>query len=248
MPNEAPKKEVSPTNHLPLFDLFDRYVPVLCIAEKTHPFPATSFREEMARRNFQTVLVQMPGGLRKFDSGDSSPSPIGAEDLLHEHTPLIRAFERLLDRRRFFIETAGKISHIVTRSDLDKIPMRLVVIGYISVWETFLRDRVKSEVPGWQQSLSAERLASAEALYQLKKSRNEEIDLIQCLQLADLGSIFSKDKRYKKLMPGASREQYDAMVRNIGKLRDALAHSQPRLPFSWEEIDVQLRFMRKAIR
>ncbi|WP_154852234.1 hypothetical protein [Cyclobacterium xiamenense] len=247
MANEAPKKGVSLANQQPLIDLFDRYVPVLSIAEKTRPFPATSYLEEMARRNFQSVLVQTPEGLRKFDSGDPAPRPLAPADLLQGPTPLIQAFEKLLHQRRFFIETEGGISHIVTQSDLDKIPMRLVVIGYISVWETFLRDRVKSQVPAWQNSLSSERLASAEALYQLKKNRNEEIDLIQCLQLADLGSIFSKNKRYKQLMPGASREQYDAMVRNIGKLRDALAHSQSRLPFSWQEIHEQLSFMRKAM-
>ncbi|MDN3687208.1 hypothetical protein [Cyclobacterium jeungdonense] len=233
--------------HQSLFDLFDRYVPVLSIAERTIPFQPNTFREEMSKRNFQTVLVQTPEGLRKFDVGDSDLSFIGEDDLMNGNTPLVRAFEKLLSRRRFFIETEGTISHIVTQSDLDKIPVRLVVFGFISVWETFLRELIRQTIPQWQASLSAERLASAQELYQLKLRRDEEIDLIQCLQLADLGSVFSKNKRFRKLMPGASRDQYDAMVRNIGKLRDSLAHSQPSLPFSWQEIHTQLAFMRRAI-
>ncbi len=240
-------KPMNQAQHQSLFDLFDRYVPVLSIAEPTFPFQPNSYREAMAKKNFQTVLVQSDDGLQKFDIGDSNLSPISKADLMNANTPLVLAFEKLLSKRRFFIETEGTISHIVTQSDLDKIPMRLVVFGYISAWETFLRELIKHTIPAWRASLSEERLASAQELYQLKLRRNEEIDLIQCLQLADLGSIFSKQKRFKSLMPGASRDQYDAMVRNIGKLRDALAHSQPSLPFSWREIHTQLAFMRQAI-
>lgn len=240
-------KPMNTAQHPSLFDLFDRYIPVLSIAERTIPFQPTTFREEMQNRNFQTVLVQSPNGLRKFDVGDSDVSPLSKDDLMNGNTPLVRAFEKLLSRRRFFIETEGSISHIVTQSDLDKIPMRLVVFGFISVWETFLRELCRQTIPKWQASLSAERLASAKELYQLKLRRNEEIDLIQCLQIADLGSIFSKNKRFLKLMPESSRDQYDAMVRNIGKLRDSLAHSQASLPFSWQEIHTQLAVMRQAI-
>ncbi|EOZ98018.1 hypothetical protein A33Q_1525 [Indibacter alkaliphilus LW1] len=37
------------------------------------------------------------------------------------------------------------------------------------------------------------------------------------------------------------------MMNAIGRLRDALAHSQLRLGFSWEEIDRILLFIRRII-
>ncbi|SHM43204.1 hypothetical protein SAMN04488057_101434 [Cyclobacterium lianum] len=234
--------------HQILFRLFDSFIPVISIGEKVLLFSVCSYREEMVKRNFQTAVIDTPGGLLKYYKGCEGPAPLTDADIMSASTPLLEAFDKLVEQRRFFLKEGQQISHIVTQSDLDKIPMRLAMMGFISVWETYLRDLVKTDIPDWQQSLSARRMQDAQKLFALKSARNEEIDLIQCLQLADLGSIFSKKQGFKRFLPDGNREEYDNMVRKIGKLRDALAHSQAVLPFSWKEIHLLLAFIRNAIR
>ncbi|MBD3626660.1 hypothetical protein [Cyclobacterium sp.] len=234
--------------HEILFRLFDTFIPVISIGEKLMVFSRNDYQDEMKKRNFQTAAIGTPFGLLKYDKGSDEPSPMDEADIMPAETPLLKAFDKLAFQRRFFLREGKQISHIVTQSDLDKIPMRLAMIGFISVWETYLRDLVKLEVPDWEQSLSHKRIQAARELFELKTSRNEEIDLIQCLQLADLGSIFSKKQRYKRFLPAANRQQYDDTIRNIGKLRDALAHSQAILPFSWRDIHHQLSFIRESIK
>ena len=235
------------SKHQVLFRLFDTFIPVISIGEQLIVFTEHNYKKEMEKRNFQTAAIETYAGLSKYDVGTEGPSPIVDEDIMPAETPLLKAFDALAFKRRFFLKEGNQITHIVTQSDLDKIPMRLAMIGFISVWETFLRDLVKLEVPDWEQSLSQKRIQIARQLFELKTARNEEIDLIQCLQLADLGSIFSKKQRFKRFLPSSNREQYDETVRNIGKLRDALAHSQAIIPFSWKEIHLQLSFIRASI-
>lgn len=230
-----------------LLHFFENHLHVKTISEKVMLFSKESYLQEMAHRNFETAVIKTRTGLLKFDKGDQKPTTIPEEDILPSDFPLFEAFRKLAYKRRYFITTSSKVTHIVTQSDLDKIPVRLGLFGIISVFETYLKDLVRNSLPQWEESLSKERLHAARKLYELKASRSEEIDLVQCLQFVDLGSIFSKKKRYKKFDPSLTRQDYDDMLRNIGKLRDALAHSQAVLPFTWQEIDKMLTFMHSII-
>jgi len=219
-----------------LFDFFKNHLPVRAIAEELVVFQPDAYLSEMGNRNFQTAVVATPVGLMKFDVGDDRLMEIPADEVFPLQAPLLAVFPHIAEKRRVFLRSGGRVSHIATRSDLDKIPVRLALFGFVSVLETVLKEMVRTLVPEWERSLSTERLAAARKLYRLKRSRSEEIDLAQCLHLADLGSIFSKDKRYKLFGSQLSRKAFDDRIRDVGKLRDALAHSQDVLPFEWEEI------------
>ncbi len=153
--------------HQILFRLFDTYIPVISIGENLIVFTDHDYREEMGKRNFQTAAIETRAGLSKYDVGAEGPSPITDMDIMPADTPLLKAFDALVFQRRFFLKEGNQITHIVTQSDLDKIPMRLAMIGFISVWETFLRDLVKLEVPDWEESLSQNRIQTARQLFEL---------------------------------------------------------------------------------
>jgi len=228
--------------------LFEEQINVLPIAENLVIFEKDTYNEEMGKRNFHSAIVNMDGILMKFDEGNESPQELTEEDLMEASTPLLKAFRMLIAQRRFFIKDEdGKLAYIVTRTDLDKIPLRIGFFGLISLLETHLKDAIRKHLPNWQESISESRLSSAKNLYDWKKARKEEIDLVQCLQFGDLGSIFSKNQRFKKFDPNLSRERFVQTMNYIGKLRDALAHSQSNLGFSWEEIDQMIVFIRAII-
>lgn len=228
--------------------LFEEQINVLPIAENLVIFKNNNFKEEMEKRSFHSAVIDVNGTLMKYDDGDEVPQPISESDLMEANTPLLKAFRMLISQRRFFIKDEnGNIAYIVTRTDLDKIPLRIGFFGLISLLETHLKDAIRKYLPNWQESISESRLNSAKNLYDWKKARKEEIDLVQCLQFGDLGSIFSKNQRFKKFDPNLSRERFVQTMNYIGKLRDALAHSQSNLGFSWEEIDQMIVFIRGII-
>lgn len=230
-----------------LFDFFKNHLPVRAIAEELVVFKPETYLSEMANRNFQTAVVATPAGLMKFDVGDDRPIEIPGDAVFSLQTPLFQVFPNIAEKRRVFLRSGGRVTHIATRSDLDKIPVRLALFGFVSVLETVLKEMVRTFVPKWEQSLSSERLAAARKLYRMKRSRSEEIDLVQCLHLADLGSVFSKEKRYRIFGNHLSRKAFDDTIRDVGKLRDALAHSQDMLPFEWREISELISFILRVL-
>ncbi|WP_114748397.1 hypothetical protein [Pleomorphovibrio marinus] len=230
-----------------LLNLFEKHLTVMAIAEELFIFSKETFREEMEKRRYETAVLEDSGQLLKFDKGDEFPMPIATNDTLPAHTSLFETYERLLQKRRFFILSPNGITHIVTRSDLDKIPLRLGVFGLVSVFETFLKEKVRKEVKDWEISLTTERLKLAKRLLEEKILRKEDIDLVQCLQLGDLRTIFSKEKRYRSLIKELKRDKYDKTLKAIVRLRDALAHAQPALPYSWDEIYELVVFMKKIM-
>lgn len=227
--------------------LFEEQINVMPIAENLLIFDENNYVEEMAKRNFQTAVIEKNGKYFKFDSGDVVPSPLTDADIISSETPLLIAFQKLVEKRRYFIEEGGKLAYIVTRTDLDKIPVRIGFFGLVSILETHLKDLIRKQIPDWEESISENRLVQAKNLYEWKKERKEEIDLVQCLQFGDLGSIFSKKQRFRNLGLDVSREKFTNTMNDLGKLRDALAHSQASLGFSWEEINEMMQFVRKII-
>jgi hypothetical protein len=228
--------------------LFEEQINVMPITENLNFYDQHNYLEEMEKRNFHSAIVSVDGKWMKYDVGDEKPSPILEEDLMEANTPLLKAFRMLVEKRRYFIkDEEGIPAYIVTRTDLDKIPLRIGFFGMISIFETHLKDLIRKYLPDWEESLSKNRIDQARRLYEWKKGRKEEIDMVQCLQFGDLGSVFSKNQRFKKFDPSLSRERFVQQMNAIGKLRDALAHSQSHLGFSWEEIDHMIIFVRSII-
>jgi hypothetical protein len=228
--------------------LFEEQINVMPITENLILFDQHNYLEEMEKRNFHSAVVNVNGKWMKYDVGDEKPTPLIEEDLMEANTPLLKAFRMLVEKRRYFIkDEEGIPAYIVTRTDLDKIPLRIGFFGVISIFETHLKDLIRKYLPDWEESLSKNRIDQARSLYEWKKGRKEEIDMVQCLQFGDLGSVFSKKQRFKKFDPSLSRERFVQQMNAIGKLRDALAHSQSHLGFSWEEIDHMIIFVRSII-
>jgi hypothetical protein len=226
--------------------LFEEQINVMPIVENLVLLDKSNFIEEMEKRNFHSAIVNVDGEWMKFDEGDDAPVALEEKDWMDPDTPLLKAFRMLIERRRYFIkDEEGNPAYIVTRTDLDKIPLRIGFFGLISLFETHLKELIRKHLPDWEQSITENRLSQARNLYDWKKARGEEIDLVQCLQFGDLGSVFSKKQRFRKFEPEFSRDNWVDMMNNIGRLRDALAHSQLHLGFSWEEIDKMIVFIRR---
>ena len=64
-------------------------------------------------------------------------------DLISETTPLIDIFQLLKEKERIFVLSKNKIDRIVTRSDLQKAPVRMLIFGFISILEMYFLSIIK---------------------------------------------------------------------------------------------------------
>jgi len=164
---------------------------------------------------------------------------IKAADIIAESTPLIEVLNGLRDRTYFFILNGRQISGIITRADLQKPPVRILIFGIISLLEIHLTFLVRTHFPDekWRDVLKPKRIENAETILQNRKERNEEIDLTDCLQFADKRDLVLASKEMRDHLGLESKKGTQSVLRNIEKIRDKLAHSQDIVSgTTWEEL------------
>lgn len=164
---------------------------------------------------------------------------IKAADIIAESTPLIEVLNGLRDRTYFFILNGRQISGIITRADLQKPPVRILIFGIISLLEMHLTFLVRTHFPDekWRDVLKPKRIENAETILQNRKERNEEIDLTDCLQFADKRDLVLASREMRDHLGLESKKGTQSVLRNIEKIRDKLAHSQDIVSgTTWEEL------------
>jgi hypothetical protein len=208
-----------------------------------HGQPAGEVRDFMERREFDVVGVRehgvvtgyarcspLDGGSigrhrRTFDSGDVLP----------DSEPLLSAFAALRDKRHVFITVLGHVGGIITRGDLQKAPVRLWLFGLVSLLEMQMLRVVRERYPAdaWEPLLTGERCQGARRVFAERRRRNEANDLSDCLQLGDKATILMKDRELFALSGFASKVALEAFFKDVGTLRNALAHANDILSGRW---------------
>jgi len=180
---------------------------------------------------------------RDFDDGEV----IAADADLSQ---TIRALSR---RQRLFVTAFGKVNGIVTWTDLQKPPVRMWLFGVITLIEMAFTQMIATWFPddAWIRLVSQSRLSKAETLLAERRRLNDggTVQLLDCLQFSDKGQILVKDEDARRVMGLQSKREGDRLIRDLGRLRDSLAHSQDIVTHGWEvivamaeQIDEILRF------
>lgn len=149
-------------------------------------------------------------------------------DLISESTSLIDLLKIMKNTNPIFVLEMNRVKKIITKSDLQKQPIRMLVFGLISLLEMFLLDLINQEYQdeSWKDHLTDERLQKAIDLYNIRKERNEGIGLIDCLQLSDKGRIIKHSPELRKLLNFNSKTKLNKFFDGIEELRNNTAHSQ----------------------
>lgn len=233
--------------------LFTEYFSVGDIAEPLVSFDATSsateVRQVMEEQAYQVVGLRKDGVtigyVKQEDLSDGACGDYlcGFDDteVVSEALCFPRLVELLSHLPRLFVTSFGRVGGIVTRSDLQKPPVRMWLFGMITILEMGLTRLVEMRFPNgkWRDCLSESRLRKAEALLEERKRRNQELDLIDCLQFSDKGQITLKDESLREQVGYASRRRGEDAIKRLEALRNSLAHSQNIVSCDWETI-VQL--------
>ena len=208
--------------------------------------PATSSREWMQQHDFDVIGVRQDGVVTGYVEKTSLGTGLSgehmqafaAQQVIMDNASLTEVVRGLKDCHRLFVTVFGTVAGIVTRSDLQKPPMRMWLFGMITLIEmrvTTMIQRAASE-DDWKASLSPGRLQKAEALLAERSRRNQSLGLLDCLQFSDKCQVIAKSERLRSRTRFDSRRQIEQTAKQLEKLRNSLAHAQDIIASDWEAI------------
>ena len=227
-----------------LNDIFTNRLTVMGISKETNIYLLNEAESICKKNNYDILLVEdNDRELRLYEKETGTVRPIKEKEVISESTPLIDAFEILCKEDFLLIKEKRNITKIVTRADLDSIPIRICLYGIISLFEGLLRENIMFNQIKWENHLNEHRLEEAKKLYRKKSNKNQEISLLNCTQFCDLGTIVKKEWDIYSPLIDDSKSNVDKKFKFIRKLRDSLAHSE-KLKYDWNKILDHINFVR----
>jgi len=222
---------------------------------------ARQMKEELIARDFDVAGVvdestnNIVGYLKTQDLGDGIirdyTNQFHSNHLISDSTPIAHLFQVLSKNNYLFVLAGSSIEGIVTLADLNKPPVRIYLFGIIPTLEMHMTYWINKTYGNeeWIGSLSKERITEAKELYQQKKEKNQEIDLINCIQFGDKKTLTIKNNDIRDKLNLGGRNKVNDKLRYAEKLRNNLAHSQADLASerSWEEIFNTVEWIEKFL-
>ncbi len=208
--------------------------------------PAAEVLAVMDEHRYAMVGVRRSGAISGFvrkenlldgHCGDYE-HPFEESEVVADSACLPTVVARLVDKPQLFVTSFGRIGGIVSRTDLQKPPVRMWLFGMVTIVEMSFMRLIESKYPEdtWKEFLSDSRLEKANTLLAERKRRNQDLDLIDCLQFSDKGQIIVRDRELRDRVGFVSRRRGDEVVKRLEMLRNNLAHSQDVVSGDWEII------------
>ena len=239
-----------------LRELFEHSITVRHISEPLASFdadhPAAQVLEFMEEKDYDVVGVRkdglVSGYVRKEDLSLEDGNKVGVhlvtfepKELLSETIPLVNVFEVLRNSPRAFVLILGQVGGIVTKGDLQKVPVRMWLFGLISLIEMQLLRIIRDYYPDGSWKLlgliSSERLDGAEKRLAELRKRNEAIDLADCLLFCDKRNIVLKSDELWQLIGFDSKTSGEKILTSLETdLRNILVHPQDIITGNWPGI------------
>ena len=168
------------------------------------------------------------------DIPDQGPVTVAAHavDVVHLVTGnlgLAEALDLLLERRFLFTIEGGRISGIITPSDIQRVPVSMVVFSLILATEAGLNELIVASYgseAAWMARLSGPRLNEIEGRFNDRQGRNAETSRLDLLMLEDRLTLVSKSAPLWQALDFKSRRRFDAWAGLLKRTRDALAHGR----------------------
>ena len=230
--------------------VFQTAFTVCDIAEPLASFDATTsaeeVREDMESSRFRVAGVRSSGRVQAFiEISDLGPGACGDYQqefdeslIIPDSMPLVDLVQRLRDQQQLFVSVLGQVGGIVSRSDLQKPPVRMWLFGMLTLIEMRTTRLITRGCPDdtWQAFLSDARVQKSQDLMSERARRHQEVSLLDCLQLSDKLQIVARNEDLRRHTRFRSRRQMDDSIKMLERLRNNLAHSQDIIADDWGTI------------
>jgi len=226
-----------------LRDLFQHQVNVEMIMESLVSVPAQSdaadLRQDLTARDWDAVGVISPEGtvLTYVDRDEletgvaaSYAHPITPAMLIPNSSSVLNLFKVLGARDYAFVLTSDGVTGIVTRADLEKPPVRLLLFGYTQLFEsrlqTLISDVTENELA---RRLPAPLVEQARRIWLRRHEHNHSLSVADCLSLwgkTDL--VLADERRWRHL--GDDHTELEHSMHDVVDLRNRLSHGEDIAP------------------
>lgn len=200
--------------------------------------PATAMRDLLRERGFDIagVMNEQAGPVIGFIIANElshgivldHKKSLNAEHLISDATPIADLLKVLRVKERAFVLVGPEVKGILTLADLNKPPIRVYLFGLVSLLEMHVRFWIrKTYLAGsWKDCLADKRIEYANKIQSERQKRNQQIDLLDCVQFCDLRDLLLGNKDLRDKLGFESKRKADQLLTGAEKLRDTLAHSQ----------------------
>ncbi|MHB8070591.1 MAG: hypothetical protein ACYDHF_01365 [Candidatus Cryosericum sp.] len=246
-----------------LRDLFQHRVNVEGIMEPlvsvTPDTDALELKEDLMARDWDAVGVADEGrtALRFVDRDDlrsgtaaDCSHPITPDMLIPNSSSVLNLFKVLGTRDYAFVLTSDGVTGIVTRADLEKPPVHLLLFGYLQLFEARLQslisDATDSEV---STRLPPTIVDQARHMWIKRHEHNHALSVADCLSLwgkTDL--VLADERRWRQL--GDDHSELERSMHDIVELRNRLSHGEDIAPTreDWQWATAAIRDIEEMLR
>ena len=162
------------------------------------------------------------------------------DELLSENESIKEIFHRIVNSPydTVFLIILGEIGGIITKGDLQKIPVRMWIFGLISMIEMQCKRVINNYFSDdyWMNLLKENRLDEARKIQRDRKEKKLDIGLLECLQICDLREILLTNNILKEKLEIKSKCSGKKLFMDIENIRNKLAHAQDIISGNWPEI------------
>jgi predicted transcriptional regulator len=153
--------------------------------------------------------------------------PIRVTHLVTRDMGLASVLDLLVDRDFLFVLEQGSVAGIVTQSDVQRVPVNMMVLALILAAEAGLDVLIEAAYgrEGWLDQLTDNRRSELEKRYSERLARNSETGKIDLLMLEDRLRLIARRKELRVSL-GFSRSEFDDWSEALKRTRDELAHGR----------------------
>jgi hypothetical protein len=200
-----------------------------------HDVPLDHVVARASEKKFDTAFIgrRRSGGTsvwvdKVVDVQTKTDRDVLASDLVSDSTPLSAAIGLLAERRFALVLTGDRVTAVVTRADLNLLPVRVMLFTVMTHAEMLLADAISREYRGdtWISALSASQQARIEELQQEKIKQDADTRLLDCASLGQKCDVASRTPALRKLLGCPSKSKFDGERRTFVRLRNRLLHNQ----------------------
>ncbi len=165
-------------------------------------------------------------------------SPVPSAQILTAMASLADVIGVLALHDHCFLSAFGGIEGVVSRSDIQKPPVRMWLFGMVTIIEMYITRLIETTYPdgAWHSMVSDGRLKKARELAAERERRGQRVSLVDCLQLSDKAGIVMRDPAMRRDFGVQSRREARQVIKDLESLRNNLAHSQDIVSADWPAI------------
>lgn len=187
----------------------------------------------MQKRGFDAAPVDDPETHRVVVAQSLTPSddpvvmqarPLDAGLLVSSDLSLADGIMRLKRQQFYFVLHKDQLQGIVTRADLQRPAVSMIIFSLILVSEAAMREIISRHMASeWFEKLRPAARVEVEEVYEVRRRTNTEVSKLDCVMIHDLLALLHTCTGVIEQL-GFTKSQFRKWKEQLRLLRDTLAH------------------------